>query len=102
MAALPHLIHGFFFPLPVVSWKRSRNLETAAQLRPGTEGFWDPAGACCALWTPRETAGRDHVSGRGGGRRRSAPARPRPPRSPAPSPRRGLRVAFGKTQPWNI
>lgn len=103
------------FPLPVVSWKRSRNLKTAAQLRPGTEGFWDPAGACCALRTPRETAGRDHVSGRGGGeadapprRGPALPARRRPPLAggcelrlvkPSPGIYRSLErneVAFGE------
>lgn len=94
----------FMFPhpppaLPVVSWKRSRNLETAAQLRPGTEGFWDPAGACCALRTPRETAGRDHVSSRGGGRRRSAPARPRPPRSRSPPLAGGCELRLVKPSP---
>lgn len=64
-----------------------------------------------AFGTLRERAAHSGLPGKqldattsrvGAGRRRSAPARPRPPRSPAPSPRRGLRVAFGKTQPWNI
>lgn len=75
------------FPLPVVSWKRSRKLETAAQLRPGTEGFWDPAGACGALRTPRETAGRHHVSGRGGeATLRPGAAPPSPLAGALPSP----------------
>lgn len=84
------------------------NADTTSRRRPslpGTEGFWDPAGARRALRTPRETAGRDQVPVGAGGARRSAPALGSlPPRgSPqAPSPRRGLRVAFGKTQPRNI
>jgi hypothetical protein len=72
-------IYSYFFSPPGFVMETLTQPPDGGRGRPGTEGFWDPAGERRALWTPRETAGRDHVPGRGGGRRRSAPARPRPP-----------------------
>lgn len=98
------LFYSSFFPSRFV-------METLTQppdggrARPGLRAFGTlrERGAHSALPGKQLDATKSRVGA--GGARRSAPALGSlpPPGSPqAPSPRRGLRVAFGKTQPRNI
>lgn len=102
--AAPRRFYSSFFPSRFV-------METLTQppdggrARPGLRAFGTlrERGAHSALPGKQLDATKSRVGA--GGARRSAPALGSlpPPGSPqAPSPRRGLRVAFGKTQPRNI